>query len=56
MRKPLYGNIICQNGVAEILRAIESIARICDKIYVMDGGSTDGTLESTQKFPKSLQS
>lgn len=52
MRKPLYGNIIVQNRAGEILRAVESIARICDKIYVMDGNSTDGTFEVLKSFQK----
>ena len=45
---PINGNLIVQNGLPDLLRAIESIYPICDKIYVCDGGSTDGTWEWLQ--------
>lgn len=41
----IYGHIVCQNAMPDILRAIESMYPACDEIMVVDGGSTDGTLE-----------
>jgi len=46
----IVGNLICQNGVHEVLRCIESVAPIVDDFYVMDGGSTDGTLDVLQRY------
>ncbi|MHA1591204.1 MAG: glycosyltransferase family 2 protein [Candidatus Heimdallarchaeaceae archaeon] len=43
--KKIYGNIICQNSLPEILRTIESLCPICDEIYICDSFSTDGTWE-----------
>jgi glycosyltransferase involved in cell wall biosynthesis len=41
----IIGHIVCQDGLPDILRAIESIYSICDETYVVDGGSKDGTRE-----------
>lgn len=49
----IYGNIICQNGLPDLLRAIESIYPLCDEIYICDGYSTDGTWEWLQNVKKS---
>lgn len=46
----IIGNIIVQNAMPDLLRAIESIYPICDKIYICDGGSTDGTWEWLQNI------
>lgn len=43
--KPIYGNIVCQDGMPYIFNAINSLHECCDKIYVVDGGSVDGTWE-----------
>lgn len=45
MRKPIYGNLICQNAISEIRRCIESVAPLVDEYFICDGGSTDGTWE-----------
>ena len=37
--------MVVQNGMPDILRAIESLSPVCDEIFVVDGGSRDGTLE-----------
>src|SRR5882672_7927258 len=43
--KPIFGHIVAQNGKADILRAIESLQGLCDVIFIVDGGSTDGMVE-----------
>jgi glycosyltransferase involved in cell wall biosynthesis len=50
MDQRIYGNLICQNGIAEIARCIESVAPHVDEYLVMDGGSTDGTWEWLNKW------
>lgn len=37
--------MVVQNGMPDVLRAIESLYPVCDEIFVLDGGSFDGTLE-----------
>lgn len=41
----IVGNLICQNGISEIRRCIESVAPVVDEYFVCDGGSDDGTWE-----------
>ncbi len=41
----IYGHVVCQNAVSDIVRCLESISLCCDELMVVDGGSTDGTRE-----------
>lgn len=46
----IYGHLVVQNGVAEVLRVIESIAPCVDEFLIMDGESEDGTWEVLQRY------
>lgn len=48
----LSGCIITQDEEPRIATAIESILPVVDEIIVLDGGSTDRTLEVASAFPK----
>lgn len=48
----IIGNLICQNGVGEVLRCIESLVPVVDEYIVVDGYSTDGTWEILNRFKK----
>lgn len=50
MDKAVYGTIIVQNALPDLLRCVESIYPHVDHIYIMDGGSTDGTVEWINKW------
>lgn len=50
MGQRIWGTLICQNGIAEVVRCIESVVPYVDEFLVMDGGSTDGTWEWLQKW------
>jgi len=49
----IIGHLVCQNGVEGILRTLDSIYPVVDETYVVDGGSTDGTLGILNRFKKS---
>ena len=50
MDNRIYGSLICQNALPDILRCIESVIPYVDEFYIMDGGSTDGTWEWLNKW------
>ncbi len=49
----LVANLICQEGMPDIIRSIETVAPIVDEFLVMDGGSTDGTMDLLRRYEKS---
>lgn len=50
MDQRVYGSLICQDGLPDILRCIESVAPLVEEFFVMDGGSKDGTWEWLNKY------
>jgi glycosyltransferase involved in cell wall biosynthesis len=50
MDKRIYGTLICQNAIPDIVRCIESVSPHVDEFLIMDGGSTDGTWEWLNKY------
>ena len=46
----VYGSLICQDGMPDILRCVESVAPYVDEYFIMDGGSKDGTWEWLNKY------
>lgn len=51
----VYGHIVVQDQIADVLRALESMQYCCDEILLVDGGSIDGTrelLEDRKQFYK----
>lgn len=50
MDQRIYGMMIVQDGMPNILRSVESVAPHVDEFLIMDGGSTDGTWEWLNKY------
>jgi glycosyltransferase involved in cell wall biosynthesis len=46
----IYGGLICQNNVEDIIRCIDSIACITDSIFVVDGFSDDRTVDVLKAY------
>ena len=46
----IVGTLICQDGISEIRRCIESVYPVVSDYYIIDGGSTDGTWEFLNKY------
>lgn len=50
MDQRIYGFLICQDAIPDILRCVESVAPHVDEYVIMDGGSKDGTWEWLNKY------
>jgi len=48
----VFGNVITQNAFPEIIRCLDSLSYVCDEIYIVDGGSSDGTYEWLESVKK----
>jgi len=46
----IFGNCLVKNEADMIVETLEHAVRWCDRIYVFDNGSTDGTWEKVQAF------
>jgi len=50
MGQRIFGTLICQNAIPDIIRSIESVAPYVEEYFIMDGGSKDGTWEWLNKY------
>lgn len=52
----ISGNLMCYNEIDNIKRCIENFLPFVDELLIIDGGSTDGTIEEIKKFDSKFDS
>lgn len=55
MMVKISGNLMCYNEIDNIKRCIENFLPFVDELLIIDGGSTDGTIEEIKKFDSKIK-